>query len=106
MMNGALTPTVLDEQSKNVILEQFRKNTQSYRIVEYLSDKPKVPTGELNASSATGNISQIANTCINPKIEILGYRIACEKPLNPIYNKFGQQSLQHVWSLCRIGELH
>lgn len=99
-----LKPTVISKSKSDTLLKKFDPQSQSYRIVKYLSRKKKVPTGELAAVTSTGNISQIVRAVCNLKLMPEGFQIRCEKPLAPIKNKFDQDTNQYVWSLCKVVE--
>jgi hypothetical protein len=100
----SLKPVVISKFLSNQLLSKFDPQSQSYRILKYLSSKKKVPTGELAANTSCGNISQIVRTVCNIKLMPEGFQVRCEKPLAPIKNRFDQDTNQYVWSLCRVVE--
>ena len=71
---------------------------QGKRLVELLSQKPHSPTGHVAQHCAIGNLSDVARN-VNPYLFKHGLMIGCEKPLQPIINKFSEQSNQFLWSL-------
>lgn len=99
-----LLPTRLSKHDLKAILEDFDPETQAYRILDHVGRSDGIPTGKLSARTSTGNISMVVITLINPKLESYGLVIRCERPLNPIRNKFRQTTQQHVWKLYKMVE--
>ena len=54
--------------------------------------------------SDVGNISDIVNKAINPRIRSLGLFVSCSRPPAPILNKFNQATGQHFWAFYRLPE--
>jgi len=76
---------------------------QGRRMVEYVAQKPKAPTGHVAQHCAIGNLSDVARN-VNPYLFKHGLMVGCEKPLMPILNKFSEQSNQFLWSLYELPE--
>ena len=76
---------------------------QGIKLVQYLSQHPKAPTGHVAQHCAIGNLSDVARK-INPHIYKRGFMIGCAKPPTPIINKFSEQSNQFLWSLYELPE--
>ena len=88
-----------DDIQSHQILNLFRSDSKSYRIIEHLLNNPKTPTGKLKDIVRTKNVSSLITTTLNPKLMLLGLSVCSEKPLatNNPYN-----SHQYLWTLCRI----
>lgn len=73
------------------------------RICRLLSQQPLSLTRKVNSECAVGNISDLVTKTINPAISDLDLYVACIKPPQPVYNRFGQPSGQHQWAFFRDG---
>ena len=76
---------------------------QGIKLVQYLSQHPKAPTGHVAQHCAIGNLSDVARK-INPHIYKRGFMIGCVKPPTPIIDKIKEQSNQFLWSLYELPE--
>lgn len=89
----------------NKILEILKKVPQHMlqggRMFEYLAQNPNSPTGYVAHHCSIGNLSDVAHY-INPHIFKEGLMIGCEKPSEPIINKFGEKSNQFLWSVYEV----
>jgi hypothetical protein len=74
------------------------------RILELLARQKNVPAVIINRKCAASNISATVYRDINPRILPLGLFVACQRPLQPLKNQFGEPSHMHLWSLYRIDE--
>ncbi len=74
------------------------------RIVRRLAFTPKVRTRSVNQDCAVGNISEQVRSMVNPRIRDMDLFVACEKPLRPFQNRFGQTTGEHLWSLYRLSD--
>ncbi len=101
-----LTAIELDEIELDVVLKHINQPDpkQAARICAFLAFRAKAPTLEVNSTCSVGNISDVVNKDINPKIYHLGLMVGCEKPIVPIQNKFDQPSGQFLWSFFRLPE--
>jgi len=78
------------------------KANQARRLVKLVAENPNSITRSCN-SVAGVNISDIAlkyNRYIQPK----GYELRCKLPYPLIKNKYGEDSMQHLWSLCPVSQ--
>jgi len=103
-LQPAPRPVVLNQAARKKVLERFDPDGQAFRIVELLSSKTHVATGELCAKSAANNVSCVVRVACNPRLEPLGFKVACEKPVVPIPNKYGHDSGQFLWSIYRLNK--
>jgi len=76
---------------------------QGRRLIQYLAENPKAPTGHVAQHCAIGNLSDVARN-VNPYLFKHRLMVGCEKPLQPILNKFSEQSNQFFWSLYALPE--
>jgi hypothetical protein len=74
---------------------------QGKRLVKYLADNPKAPTGHVAQSCSIGNISDVVSY-VNPYLIKHSLMIGCEKPPLAIINKFKEKSNQFLWSIYSI----
>jgi len=99
-----IQPVVLTPDELTQVLSRIAPNGKEYgaaRICRLLSQKHSVQTVEINSVCSVGNISDLVNKAINPRIRDLRLYVACVKPPVPIYNKFNQPSGMHFWSFYR-----
>jgi len=84
------------------VLKSFKdRRGQVIRLVSYLANKPKSPTVFVNSDCAIGNISDIARSA-NPTLYKHGLFISCEKPPEPLRNRFGEPSQMYLWSIFEL----
>lgn len=74
---------------------------QAARICRMLAEQHSVQTVTINSGCSVGNISDVVNKAINPRISKLGLYIACMQPPRQILNKFNQPSGQVLWGFYR-----
>ena len=74
---------------------------QGRRMLEYLAQNPKSPTGYVAQACSIGNLSDVARY-VNPYLVKDNLMIGCEKPLTPIINKFKEKSNQFLWSVYKV----
>ena len=74
---------------------------QARRMLEYLAQNPKAPTGHVAHHCSIGNLSDVAHN-VNPYLYKHKLMIGCEKPLTPIINKFKEKSNQFLWSVYSV----
>lgn len=96
-----LSPDELDTVISRV--SPTGKEYGAARICRLLSQEPLSLTRKVNAECSVGNISDLVTKAINPAISDLGLYVACIKPPQPVYNRFGQPSGQHLWAFFRDG---
>ena len=102
-----MQPITLTEPELDQVLNLVSPTGVDYqagRICRLLSRKSSVRTGYLASVCSVGNISDIVQKSINPKIEPLGLFVSCFKPPERLNNKFGQRTGDHYWSLYRHAE--
>ncbi len=86
-----MQPITLTEPELNQVLNLVSPTGVDYqagRICRLLSQKSSVRTGYLASVCSVGNISDIVQKAINPKIEPLGLFVSCYKPPERLNNKF------------------
>jgi hypothetical protein len=88
---------------KKRILSSFSKFTQVYRILDYLSDYPRSPVGELCAKCSVANVPDVALKH-NPQLRKHGVAIACHPAPVSRLNKHYQPTDQFEWSIARLSE--
>jgi hypothetical protein len=76
---------------------------QAHRLVKFLADNPKACTVAVNQACSIGNISDVARR-INPHLYERGLYISCQRPLEPILNRFREPSQMFEWELHNLGE--
>jgi hypothetical protein len=96
-----MQPVKLKKTEKERVLSAFNPTTQAYRVIEYLSDKPRVSVAELNQKLSVGNIADIALKN-NESLRAFKLAIGCSSPPVWYENQFHQTSFMHEWSLCRL----
>lgn len=74
---------------------------QAHRLVQFLDANPRAPTVAVNQACSIGNISDVARR-INPHLFKCGFYISCQRPPEPILNKFQEPSQMYEWSIHRI----
>ena len=74
---------------------------QAHRFVRFLVANPKACTVVINQACSIGNLSDVARR-INPHLFQCGLYISCQRPPEPILNKFQEPSQMYEWSLHRI----
>lgn len=74
---------------------------QAHRLVRFLADNPEAITVAVNQACSIGNISDVARR-INPHLFRRGLYISCQRPPEPVLNKFDEPSQMFEWSLHRI----
>ena len=96
-----MNPAKLSKAEVDSILSAFKmKDTSSERVCKFLIKSSNVTSSELRAWSGALNISDLANRIINPKIESLGFFIACQSMAIP--PKFrGSSNEVRLWSIFR-----
>ena len=105
MIGTKMTPTTLSNEELIEVLKRVNKTVEERgpaRIVRKLAANMRVPTVRVNQDCSVGNISDLVNSFINPRIEDLNLQVACFRPSKPIKNKFGQKTGQNLWSFFRI----
>lgn len=95
----------LSKQELDTILASFPESAkQERRFIEYLA-KTKNPNERLtvrcNVATLAGNLSHTARMA-NTRLHKHGFMIACQRPINDVYNRLGEPSNMYVWSLYRI----
>lgn len=106
--NNLSTPAALTPEDRTKLISAVKTGTiikSPQRLIDELvkAYPSSLPTLKLNQNCAIGNISDIAAT-VNKRIAKHGWFIACQKPLIPFKNRFGQPSQMHLWALHRLPE--
>jgi hypothetical protein len=97
-----LTPLELTEVLE--VVSPTGIHYQAGRICSLLAHEKSVRTGKLASACSVGNISDIVQKSINPKIESLDLFVGCMKPPEKLTNKFGQRTGDHYWSFYCMPE--
>lgn len=101
-----MTPIKLTEAELKEVLSLVNIEDEygAGRICRLLAAIPNSITRDVNRECSVGNISDIVNKAINPRIHSLGLFVSCSRPPAPILNKFNQATGQHFWAFYRIPE--
>lgn len=101
-MSAAAIPSTIPQGELDLILNRIPASfSQAVRLVKFLAWNTKAVTVEVNQNCAIGNISDVAHK-INPILYQHGYMIGCEKPLQPVPNRYGEQSNMFLWSVYKL----
>lgn len=95
-----MKPIKLDQEQKEQILSILNPDNQPFRLLAYLADHPRSPTGTVRLATSIGNISAIAKH-LNPNILRFGYRVGCLKPPVCYVSRF-KYTLEREWSVCEL----
>ena len=96
-----MKPVKLSKSKLNEVLEAFKPDTISYRVVEHLGKNPRSPVSEVNTICSAGNISDVAlkyNSTLRP----FGLAIGCSPAPVCYFNQYHQPSAMYEWSLMQL----
>lgn len=99
-----MKPISLTQSELDQVINRVAPNGKEFgaaRICRLLAKHPQSLTVRVNTLCSVGNISDLVNKAINPRIDDLGLYVACEKLPHKIQNRFGQPSGQMLWSFYR-----
>jgi len=71
---------------------------QARRFVQFVGENPTSKTVDCNVAVAGVNLSDIAKK-YNSYIRSSGYELRCKLPQRLIKNRFGEDTMQHLWIL-------
>lgn len=92
----------LDQSEIETLLNLIPEDaTQERRVFEYIAARIDSVTVNVNQATSTGNLSHVVRK-LNRKIYSKHLMIACQRPIVPVQNKFGESSQMFIWSLYRI----
>ena len=74
---------------------------QARRFVQFLGENPNSKTADCNLAVAGVNLSDISRK-YNPYLKDAGYQLKCELPHSLIKNRFGEDTMQHLWMLAEV----
>ena len=74
----------------------LHSSKQQRRLIRYLLTHPKAVTVEVNRACAIGNVSDVASQS-NKQLYRVGLFIGCERPPEPIPNRFNDDSQMYLW---------
>jgi hypothetical protein len=106
MINPMIQPITLSEHELAEVLKRVAPTGKEYgaaRICRMIASKTGVLSARINALCSVSNISDLVSKQVNPKIEDLGFYVACVKPPVKILNRYGQSSGQMLWAFYRDG---
>ena len=87
----------IDDNTAHEILKRLpNHNTQYATFAKILIKCGELLTGKANPLGGV-NLSNVANSSINPRIEDLGLTVDCRTPEKKIINQHGNQSGQKYW---------
>ena len=90
-----------DTETITILAEMPDHMLQGRRMVEFLSQNPRTPTGAIASECSIGNLSDVAHY-VNKYLHKHNLMIGCEKPMKPIFNKFNERSNQFLWSIYEV----
>jgi hypothetical protein len=92
-------PALLDEiQLKELLGCLSPAANQARRFVKQVALEPDSPTNTCNRAAGAVNLSDLAQK-YNPALLKGGYYLDCQKPKEPIINRWGEDSGQQLWGL-------
>lgn len=74
---------------------------QAMRFVRFVGENPNSKTADCNSAVAGVNLSDIARK-YNPYLRRKGYELRCKLPERLIKNRFGEETMQHLWRLEKV----
>ena len=97
--NEALSQEQIDKLLDALPVRAF----QARRFVQFLGKNPNSKTADCNVAVAGVNLSDIAKK-YNLYIRSKGYELKCRLPQRLIKNRFGEETMQHLWCLAEVNQ--
>jgi hypothetical protein len=95
------TVQLQDSKILSILEEMPAHMLQGKRMLEYVAQNPKSPSGYVSQHCSIGNLSDVARY-VNPYLVKHSLMIGCQKPPMPIINKFKEKSSQFLWSIYSV----